>query len=268
MECAELYYGLGYPKIIFNYYGITPPFAKSFEEMKNQYPLEQYDYVIQYFSSGSGCYAYWLEALVIDGDRLYFDDSNNCSDFEVVTCDENGYIYMAAVPKEIFENKTFSNVIYPNYDDQELKFSFEYQEGICDSRLFEIYGGDPYIVRSKEEYDEFMTEIRAMYGNISNPIDASHTLRKRDDYDGAVEVYIFYESDLKNAYLSFDEINVENGELILDYEKIEDPKAQRYEEHKTGVYRLTFPAHLFEKGEFEEDTVNSIDENTEEKILE
>ncbi len=91
--------------------------SSSFKSMVNSYPISDYDYVIEYHVEYSNAWAIDnAKALLVDVDndalRFVFL-RNDRGDSETVTCDVDGIVYLAAVPKGILMNNNFKNWVYP-----------------------------------------------------------------------------------------------------------------------------------------------------------
>lgn len=121
LEAAEMYYGLGLTENSIgeeDLWRYNTALADAFLEMKSTCPVSKYTYVVEYRSAGSGMYRYNADKLVIDEDgRLYFEVDKKSKRYnkrlQEVTDDMSGWGYLAAVPKNMFDGKTFDNVIYP-----------------------------------------------------------------------------------------------------------------------------------------------------------
>ena len=99
----------------------------AFQKMKSMYSLDEYTYVVEYVQTSSGMLNYNVDKLVIDGDSLYFkldDKAQKSNNYESVTQDMSGWCYLAALPKDILEGKTFTTATRP-YEDSQIDIFFE-----------------------------------------------------------------------------------------------------------------------------------------------
>ena len=247
---AETRYGLNYPegKSEEDIWYYNTSIIDAFQEMKSMYPLDEYTYVVEYNETSSGMYYYNADKLVIDGDRLYFemdDESKNGNNYDVVTCDMSGWCYLAAVPKYLFSDKIFISVIYPDSEDitQDILYSSQKILDIYNSSLYELYGNQPYVISSYEENEEFFARADAL--KIENDL-FQYLKTCNYNFEQVKVVYLFYERDNSGMTLQQNDISIENGEVIIDYEMIQNDVYHSLDETKTCVLRIILPATAFE----------------------
>ncbi len=110
---AEQHYGLRRPKEESVYFNIF--ISDMFQEMKQEYPIDTYSYVLCYAQVSSGGYYLHADKLQIKDDTISFvmdDESYTPDEGDIVSEVMGGFFHMAAVPKEYLGNQTYS-VIYP-----------------------------------------------------------------------------------------------------------------------------------------------------------
>lgn len=117
LQRAKMDYGLGYsgvdPEWNDDYY--FDQLISSFENMANSYPLSDFDYIIEYYVAYDNAWAIEnAQALLVDKDWLNFVFLRSDREYsDTVTCDVDGIVYMAAIPKGTLMNDNYKNWIYP-----------------------------------------------------------------------------------------------------------------------------------------------------------
>lgn len=93
----------------------------AFQEMIEKYPIDEYSYIFQYQEYPCLGYRTHADAVVYKGEYLYFHyDVAEGPDEGEATCEAmDGEFKIAAIPKDFFTDKTFSNVLrtYELYDE-------------------------------------------------------------------------------------------------------------------------------------------------------
>ncbi len=89
--------------------------AETFENLKENYPIEDYAYLIEYRETVCGGYYFHADKVGILEDRIGFilDEQESPGPNEAVTEVMGGFCHMAAIPKTEIEGKTFVNVVEP-----------------------------------------------------------------------------------------------------------------------------------------------------------
>ena len=90
--------------------------AQAFKNLRENYPITDYAYLIEYYEVPSGGYNLHADKVGITEDRIGFllDIAEYPDPYEVVTEVMGGFCHMAAIPKSEIAGKTFVNVIYPH----------------------------------------------------------------------------------------------------------------------------------------------------------
>ena len=86
--------------------------AEAFGKLKENYPIEDYAYLIEYQETACGGYYFHADKVGILEDRIGFllDEQESPGPNEAVTEVMGGFCHMAAIPKAEIEGKTFVNV--------------------------------------------------------------------------------------------------------------------------------------------------------------
>lgn len=89
--------------------------AEAFAALKENYPIEDYVYLIEYRETVCGGYYFHADKVGILEDRIGFllDEEESPGPNEAATEEMGGFCHMAAIPKAEIEGKTFVNVVYP-----------------------------------------------------------------------------------------------------------------------------------------------------------
>ena len=119
LDTALEYFGLALPpdgltKDELWYYetAISAPFNR----MKEEYPIADYTYVIEYEEVGCSGYDFHAGALLVDENTLFFvkTDQSRWPDPDEAQCDVmGGFCYMAAVPKGTLMSESYERWEYP-----------------------------------------------------------------------------------------------------------------------------------------------------------
>ena len=86
--------------------------AEVFQNIKKNYPIEEYDYLVEYMETTCGGYYYHADKVLIIEDKIGFhlDSCVGPSSEEAATEVMGGFCHIAAIPKSELAGKTFSNV--------------------------------------------------------------------------------------------------------------------------------------------------------------
>lgn len=90
--------------------------AEKFEQMVQDYPVEEYTYLVAYDEVSSGGYYLHADKIAIRADMIMFqmdDESYSPGLYDTTTDVMGGFFHMAAIPKEYLGDATFRNVVYP-----------------------------------------------------------------------------------------------------------------------------------------------------------
>ena len=89
--------------------------AVAFAKLQENYPIEEYAYLIEYRETTTGGYDIHANNVGIKEDRIgfLFDKNVYPSPEQLVTEAMGGFCHMAAIPKAQIEGKTFGNVARP-----------------------------------------------------------------------------------------------------------------------------------------------------------
>lgn len=91
--------------------------VSEFKKMTEKYPINKYVYFMEYDEVGSSGYFIHSNGLEIISNRIEFtlDETTKFPDDTEVTDDVmDGFFHMAAVPKELIQDMSFENIIYPS----------------------------------------------------------------------------------------------------------------------------------------------------------
>ena len=205
----------------FEYYA-TSQFAEEFNEMVNQYPIDDYNYVIDYTSYGSGC-KYVLGALVID-------DKNSKMSFELSSDSKfpsSGY----AKTQEIYETcnvaavpKVFMKGQYDGWKNPELSDLYQLDEKYGSvirfnasdtTELYETYGDIGYVIQNEDEFNLFVEKTE----NASIQCDKSVFDELKDvDYKKCALLIKFIKSDYSEYSYDFGEVWVDENSITMDFD--------------------------------------------------
>lgn len=89
--------------------------AEAFQKLTEEYPIEEYAYLIEYRETSCGGYYFHADKVGVTEDRIGFllDRDEWPEPGQMVTEAMGGFCHMAAIPKEQIEGKTFVNVVKP-----------------------------------------------------------------------------------------------------------------------------------------------------------
>lgn len=108
---AEVYLGMQTPANTDEITGFNHGLSDAFQQMKEDYPISDYDYMIEYLEYSQGGHYHHADNVIYKEDKIYFHyDVVREPEGEVSTDVMEGDLIMAAVPKTFFEGKTFVNV--------------------------------------------------------------------------------------------------------------------------------------------------------------
>ena len=111
---AEDYLGMKVPDDEDREWYFNDYLANEFQAMKEEYPIDEYNYLIQYYEYSQGGYYFHADSVVYSDDLIYFHfDISEAPDGPYGTDEMGGDFHMAAVPKEFFEDKNFTNTVSP-----------------------------------------------------------------------------------------------------------------------------------------------------------
>lgn len=219
-----------------------------FQKMKDLYPLEEYNYLLSY-KQVSGNYDLKADKVKITEEHIKFlmsDDSEYPEEGESQPCLELGFFHMAAIPKEYCEGYVWEHVMYPDVNDvriyQEYELCINYD--IADESLYEVYGDNRYIIRSKEEYEAFlaMAEDVELYENKTNEFWR---------YDGNIAILVIYfTTDQTNEYCSRKDVVIEGNSIFMECEMVTSGSGEKTEVC-TGRFYAYVPLELLTEEEYE-----------------
>lgn len=111
---AQQNYGLGEDYVHSEFCNL---YVEEFGEMKKEYPIEEYTYLLCYDEVASGGYYLHADKVQILDNRIGFlmdDESYSPGQYDMVSEVMGGFFHMAAIPKDYLEGMTFENVVYPS----------------------------------------------------------------------------------------------------------------------------------------------------------
>ena len=88
--------------------------AETFEKLKENYPIEDYAYLIEYHETPCGGYYFHADKVGIIDDKIGFllDEQDIPGPNEMMTEEMGGFCHMAAIPKVMIEGKTLTKDVY------------------------------------------------------------------------------------------------------------------------------------------------------------
>ena len=108
---AEVYLGMQVPLNVDEIFGFNRGLAEQFQKMKEDYPITEYNYLLEYLEYSQGGHYHHADSVIYKEDIINFHyDVVKEPDGEFGTDVMEGDLIMAAVPKTFFEGKTFVNV--------------------------------------------------------------------------------------------------------------------------------------------------------------
>lgn len=254
---AEDRYGLAVPPDLsedelWNYNTLI---ADAFQEMKEAYPIDKYSYAVEYAEVSCGGYYLHADKLAASDGILYFimdDESYTPNDNDEYPAVMGGFCHMAAVPKELLENTSFLNVIYPDKNDlsQDINYSFDLTWHMAGSELYDVYGDTVYLISSQEEFEEFLSlsDSDVLRDNLSHYVyHLSGELEQVCAFDlGEVSAAIlFFTTDDKYPSFKNNGVKIENGSVVFDYE-LSASNPGKYPEPQTCMVYVTIPKRFLD----------------------
>lgn len=131
---AEFYLGMQVPENVDEISGFNTGLAEAFQKMKEDYPISDYNYLLEYLEYSQGGYYHHSDGIVYEGDKISFHyDKSVSPEGEFGTDVMEGDFMMAAVPKTFFEGKNFRNVVRYGIsltgEGEDSAFNNEVEEG-------------------------------------------------------------------------------------------------------------------------------------------
>lgn len=196
--------------------------SEELEELKENYSLEEYNYVLDYDETSNGGYDIKADRLKITSDQIYFvmsEDSVYPGEHDIVTCAMGGFFHTAAVPKEYCEGKTFVNAIYPDASDitQYKEYEMYMVYDLADEALYNVYGSNQYIIRTEEEYNAFLAMAEGVELYEGKSLDSLYT-----NFDEAALLIIFFTRDETNIFCDPEIVQINENTISLNYELYQD----------------------------------------------
>lgn len=214
---AEDRYGLAVPEDLpqSDEWWYNKSVADAFQDIKANYPLDEYSYAVCYDETHCGGYYLHADRLVKIFDELYFGmdgESYSPSGDEEYPAVMGGFCHMAALPKGTFDGSGFSNVIFPDKNDPKQDIDYDYRI-VYDAGTEELYsevGGDIIYISSREEYEDFLKKYeKYLYTDRLLPADT--------DFEKVTAAICFYVEEYKYPYINFNSITVSDGTVNIDY---------------------------------------------------
>lgn len=214
---AEDRYGLDLPEDLpqSDEWWYNKSVADAFQDIKANYPLDEYSYAVCYDETHCGGYYLHADRLVKIFDELYFGmdgESYSPSGDEEYPAVMGGFCHMAALPKGTFDGSGFSNVIFPDKNDPKQDIDYDYRI-VYDAGTEELYsevGGDIIYISSREEYEDFLKKYeKYLYTDRLLPADT--------DFEKVTAAICFYVEEYKYPYINFNSITVSDGTVNIDY---------------------------------------------------
>jgi len=250
LKFAEEYYGLKELDSVPGDYSVfVSPFALVFQEMKEQYSLEEYNYVLSYDEVSSGGYYYHADRLEITDDGIWFlmdDESYSPKDDEAVTCVMGGFGHVAAVPKEYMEGQTFPGAIYPDANDllQDRDYQLSAVYDIADETLYEVYGDAKYLIRNKEEYEAYLAMAKGV------KLNERRTLEWNVDFEKTALLITFFTKDDPYIFCETKPVEINGNEIRMDYELVLYNSGEKTEP-STGLICAHIPQRFLKEKSYE-----------------
>lgn len=250
LDYAEAYYGL---KVLDSapddYTVFQSPFAATFQEMKEQYPLDEYNYVFAYDEVSSGGYYYHADRLEITEDGIHFlmdDESYSPKADELVTCVMGGFVHMAAVPKEYMEGREFPYAIYPDANDmsQDRDYQLSAAYDLADESLYQVYGDKKYIIRNQAEYEAYL----AMAEDVT--LNERRTLEMYVDFEQTALLVTFFTREEPYIFCETKPIEINGNELRMDYELVQVNPGEKMKP-ATGLLYAYIPQRFLTEESYE-----------------
>ena len=209
-------------------------FAQYFEIMKEQYPLEKYNYVFAYYEVSSGGYYYHADRLEITEDSICFlmDEESHSPKDEMVAAVMGGFGHVAAVPKEYMEGREFSGAIYPDPSDisQDKDYQLKAAYDLGDESLYQVYGDQKYLIRNQAEYEAYL----AMAAGVK--LNERRTLQENVDFGKTALLVTFFTRDEPYIFCKTQEVAIEGNQLLMEYELVRENPGEKMEPATGRVY--------------------------------
>lgn len=194
--------------------------ADAFQTMKASYPISDYSYAVCYNELNCGGYYLHADRLVRKGTLLYFGmDENSYSpgEWDMVPQVMGGFCHMAAIPKNLFGNTVFENVIYPDRNDlmQDINYSFGVRFDIGTQKLYDAFGGDVILIDSQKEYDDFLEQAQKYV--------TDGKLSLNTDFEKCSAAVCFFTNEYKYPSFFNNGVIVSDGKVAFDYVLKADP---------------------------------------------
>ena len=221
----------------------------SLQNLKENYSLEEYNYVLSYYETSSGIYDLEADRLKITEDRIYFmmsDDSVYADDGPQPQI-MGGFFFEAAVPKEYFSGCNFVNAIYPNADDVTLykEYAVNISYDLADESLYDVYGSNQYIIRSEEEYEAFLS--------MAEGIEFHERMSLRDydiEFNEVGLLVVFFTRDEPYIFCRTEDVQINGNTITLQYE-LEQENPGNKTDVNTCQIQVRVPKELLTEEEYE-----------------
>lgn len=208
-----------------------------FEEMEEDYPIEQYSYVFSYEEVNSTGYYLHADRLILEDDTIYFgmDNESHVNQDEVAGDMMDGFFHMAAIPKEYLEGYEFLEAVYPDADDfqQDINFRISVGYDLADKRLYDRTGKDVYLFQTRDEFDAFLSEVSDI------PLYERRTLDGDYNFNEIAVAYIFFTREEPYTFVKFNDISIQDGKVFIDYELQKENPGEKTDS-QTGMIIMTF----------------------------
>lgn len=250
LNYAEEYYGLKELDSAPDDYSVfVSPFASIFQEMKAQYPLEEYNYVLSYDEVSSGGYYYHADRLEITEDGIWFlldDKSYSPKEDEIVTCVMGGFGHVAAVPKEYMAGQTFPGAIYPNANDllQDRDYNLSVSYDIADETLYEVHGDAKYLIRNKEEFEAYLSMAEGV------KLNERRTLEMQVNFEKTALLITFFTREEPYIFCETKPVEIEGNEIRMEYELVQVNPGEKMEP-STGLLYACIPQRFLTEESYE-----------------
>lgn len=199
----------------------------SFTEMVENYPVEDYTYVIQYVMTSSGIYDQRIGALVFDENNLNFVttvDSKTPDRDQPQEEVMGGYCFYAAVPKGVLLNDHYERWVYPDANDMYQDKDYFYNVSYAAYETTELYDAytdteydTQYVIRNEDEFRDFIDRSKDMKDSSGKPV---FTFDPKVDFDNAVLVCEFFKCEYEQSHtFSHVKVNIEDDYVYMNYEK-------------------------------------------------
>lgn len=214
---AEDRYGLAVPEDLpkSDEWWYNKSVADAFQDIKANYPLDEYSYAVCYDETHSGGYYLHADKLVKIGGELYFgmdEESHTPPMYEEQPAVEGGFCHMAALPKGTFDGSEFTNVIFPDSNDFEqdidYRYGFVYDAGTAE--LYNEVGGDVIYIASAKGYEEFLNKYEK-YLTTDKPLPVDI------DFEKVTVAVCFYVEEYQYQYIHFNGVTVSGGKVNIDF---------------------------------------------------